>query len=576
MTEPRLGFKLNKQHHIDCRKGLKKLPDESIDMGITSSPYYNLRDYDVDPTIWDGDPECEHQWDIKERTLHSGRGLEDNKNQKYSERETIPDKIISNAFCSKCGAWKGKLGLEPSIDLFIKHLCDIFEEFKRVLKPYGSLWVNLGDSYSTQGGQNRNTDKDYSQYNSIKLTNRMIGVPLIKPNKLPSKCLCLIPFRFAIEMCNRGWIIRNVIIWKKNNCLPSSSRDRFTNDFEYLFWFVKNTKKPLYWVNKKTMQLTTKKPKGIHGLEGIDWDWEECSKCEGKGYITQNLGKTKIPNKTADSYNSPRARYQRYKKGKCKSCKGTGKRKKSYWKGRDYYFEQQFEKSTTELEKTKNYNSKYSKSEHGQTLQGFIRNQSIQKERELSRINAKKLFPNDKKKQQEYINYVHDHGFTIDNKRNKRCVWTINTIPHSESHFAVFPNTLIETPIKACCPEFVCKKCGMPREKILKNGSLIEERKPEKGMLSQHPEIQMNKYTGLRKGYKQYEKIVKGYTDCGCNAGYKHGIVLDPFSGIGTTIETAFKLGRDGIGFDISEKYCKIAEDHLPNICNFKRLTEFI
>ena len=60
--------------------------------------------------------------------------------------------------------------------------------------------------------------------------------------QLPDKCLTLVPFRFAVEMCNRGWILRNTIIWHKPNCMPCSVKDRFTVDFEYLFFFSKSKK----------------------------------------------------------------------------------------------------------------------------------------------------------------------------------------------------------------------------------------------------------------------------------------------------------------------------------------------
>jgi len=165
-------------------------------------------------------------------------------------------------------------------------------------------------------------------------------------------------------------------------------------------------------------------------------------------------------------------------------------------------------------------------------------------------------------------------------------VWEINTIPHSESHFAIFPNTLIETPIKACCPEFVCKKCGMPREKIIeinvpKMGTDLPVCKTKTKIVSIN-KLSKNSAFRISGGDKwvkwktKHPDKFKGYTDCGCNAGYRHGITLDPFSGIGTTIETAFKLGRDGLGFDISEKYCKMANKNLSNSCSFKRLTDFI
>ncbi|RXG64249.1 site-specific DNA-methyltransferase, partial [Candidatus Atribacteria bacterium 1244-E10-H5-B2] len=71
-----------------------------------------------------------------------------------------------------------------------------------------------------------------------------------KPKKysVPTKSLCLIPQRFAIEMVNRGWILRNTIIWHKPNCMPSSAKDRFTVDFEYVYFFVKSKE---YWFEQQ-------------------------------------------------------------------------------------------------------------------------------------------------------------------------------------------------------------------------------------------------------------------------------------------------------------------------------------
>lgn len=206
-------MRVNTLYNMDCRRGLQLMEEEDlkIDCIITSPPYWNLRKYESESLIWDSASKCNHQWDEMN-------------------------------FCVSCRAWKGELGLEPTFNLYIKHLCDIFDLAHQILKEKGSCWVNLGDTYSTQGGQNLSTNKDYSHYESIKLNNRMMGVPLVKYNELPSKCLCLIPFRFAIEMLNRGWILRNTIIWHKPNAMPSSARDRFTVDFEYLYFFVKKKK----------------------------------------------------------------------------------------------------------------------------------------------------------------------------------------------------------------------------------------------------------------------------------------------------------------------------------------------
>ncbi|MEK6883525.1 MAG: site-specific DNA-methyltransferase, partial [Nanoarchaeota archaeon] len=176
---------------------------------------------------------------------------------------------------------------EPTFEEYINKLCDIFDEVKRVLRKDGTCFVNLGDSYySVSGGKflndklgskEKNLDSYLSKANEIKKNPQWLrpsrdayreagikgkclicgkdtlsefcsreclnkkGNDFRSQNRLlPSKSLCNIPSRFSIEMQNRGWILRNVIIWYKPNCMPSSVKDRFTVDFEYLFFFVKS------------------------------------------------------------------------------------------------------------------------------------------------------------------------------------------------------------------------------------------------------------------------------------------------------------------------------------------------
>jgi len=182
----------NKILQGDCLEVLKTLPDESIDMVMTSPPYWALRDYGVD----------------------------------------------------------GQLGLEPTFQTYINKLCDIFDEVKRVLKKEGTCWVNLGDTYGTKSGSafendnlSKKTAEEVSKTTGINKANELRGT---SPEM--HKCLCQIPSRFAIEMTNRGWILRNEIIWHKPNCMPSSVKDRFTVDFEKIFFFVKSKK---YWFEQQ-------------------------------------------------------------------------------------------------------------------------------------------------------------------------------------------------------------------------------------------------------------------------------------------------------------------------------------
>ena len=155
---------------------LKDIPDESVDCVITSPPYWALRDYGID----------------------------------------------------------GQLGLEPTFTEYLDKLLAIFDEVKRVLKKTGTLWVNLGDTYSGMKVGNTNNDqKEGVNTESFK-----------KPkSQIADKSLLAIPDRFKIGMIDRGgWICRNDIIWWKRNAMPSSAKDRFTVDYERVFFFTKSQK----------------------------------------------------------------------------------------------------------------------------------------------------------------------------------------------------------------------------------------------------------------------------------------------------------------------------------------------
>ncbi len=218
---------------------------------ITSPPYWSLRKYDIPNLIWDGEGvECEHEWGnkIPPRGKSNWDSFDDYRDLTVDYRHGGKmSKMDGNtdshgSFCLRCSAWRGQLGLEPTIDLYLKHLLQIMDECKRVLRDDGTMWVNLGDSYSGSWG-NR------SHLPETKHLNRFEVIPSdFTPGTakcgLPPKSLCLIPERFSIEMVNRGWILRNKIVWHKLNCMPASTKDRFTVDFEPVFFFVKSKK---YW-----------------------------------------------------------------------------------------------------------------------------------------------------------------------------------------------------------------------------------------------------------------------------------------------------------------------------------------
>lgn len=237
---------INKIMNGDALTHLKELPSESINCCMTSPPYWSLRDYgSLVEIIWDAKEGCEHEFEIKERYVH--RGSTDVKNSIHAAIHNENLKVdwkVQEGFCTKCNAWKGQLGLEPTFDLYIKHLCDIFDEVKRVLRKDGTCWVNIGDTYcgGHPGGSTHIKDSKYDNPDVIPQIKD--GRPAGKLKDYNEKCMISIPARFQLEMINRGWILRNTIIWHKPNCMPSSVKDRFTVDFEYIFFFVKNKK---YW-----------------------------------------------------------------------------------------------------------------------------------------------------------------------------------------------------------------------------------------------------------------------------------------------------------------------------------------
>lgn len=147
-----------------------------------------------------------------------------------------PDSKMIRSFCLKCHAWKGQLGLEPTPEMYIEHLTEIFNEVKRVLKKEGTLWLNIGDTYSSTKCGNAG---EPGGIGSSVSTTRIQRMDTSKCGII-QKCLCMIPERLAWSLIQNGWILRNKNIWFKRNSMPSSVKDRFTNKYEFVYMFSKS------------------------------------------------------------------------------------------------------------------------------------------------------------------------------------------------------------------------------------------------------------------------------------------------------------------------------------------------
>lgn len=166
-------------HKGDCREVLQTLEPESVHCVVTSPPYFGLRDYGV----------------------------------------------------------AGQIGLEPTPSEFVDEMVAVFREVRRVLRADGTLWLNLGDTYSAGGRGNETAKQKSNKGTGIGAVADAWRVPGFTPKQLIG-----VPWRVAFALQDDGWTLRQDIIWSKPNPMPESVRDRCTKAHEYIFLLSKSTK----------------------------------------------------------------------------------------------------------------------------------------------------------------------------------------------------------------------------------------------------------------------------------------------------------------------------------------------
>jgi len=137
--------------NADCRVALRELPAGSVHCVITSPPYWGLRDYGLESVIWGGTPGCPHEWGEQSYQRRSNDGGDPARKQETNTGAVGRDAPVEHAFCRRCDAWRGALGLEPTPELYVQHILEVFREVKRVLRDDGVMWVNMGDGYTSGG-----------------------------------------------------------------------------------------------------------------------------------------------------------------------------------------------------------------------------------------------------------------------------------------------------------------------------------------------------------------------------------------------------------------------------------------
>ena len=168
---------------------LSEIGDESVNCIITSPPYYSLRDYGVE----------------------------------------------------------GQIGLEDTVNAYVTALCTVMDQLYRVLKKDGLLFLNMGDTYYSGKGASHGTDsKSHKRRFGLRPVDKSGGLG----ENIERKSIIGIPWRVAIEMTTRRWVLRAPIIWHRDKALPESVQDRPHRSYEYIFMFAKDRK---YYFNRKPL-----------------------------------------------------------------------------------------------------------------------------------------------------------------------------------------------------------------------------------------------------------------------------------------------------------------------------------
>lgn len=546
----------------DVLEQMALIPDNSVDVGVSSPPYWGLRDYGV-----------EGQW-----------------------------------------------GLEKDFRDYLKKMDELMKQMKRILKPTASCWINLGDTYS---GGNAHSDWSGSDENFDQKRQESGQFSSILKNHIAAKSRYGIPERFYINCIDNGWIARNHIPWYKENAMPSSVKDRFTNKWESIFFLVK---KQHYYFNldavrekpktgsykqfnrrirdakrleqmdllgaipgavmtedenlntdsngaRKELSVPGQSTQGIHRrrAEGLS-DWAGLDK---KPKQDSTLGADGKPKPTYDGFNErwnnsvnpgpytgegPEGKWREHydPDGNCLGCK------------------QHWTKHTVSDKQKEGMGGAASRAESIVWCNAAGKNPGDFWQYEVT----EGLPPSQMSKLQRtaYARNVlgldHDSCLNNPNGKNPGDVFFINPRPFVAAHFATFPEELPLKILKCACPQQVCRQCGKPREPIVKSDNPSKEFADYENdmdfantnQVTSNPQSSQSLH---RNGEGVYSTAkVTGWTDCGCGVGFRPGIAFDPFFGAGTVGVAAEQLGLHWLGIEINKDYIGIAKKRLEPYMN--------
>lgn len=271
----------------NCLKRLRELPDDRFQMCVTSPPYWNLRDYGT--AEWEGgDAECTHE-------IRRAAGKRQSK--AYHHGKSAKADRINRKQC-RCGALRRdeQIGLEDTPAEYAASIVEVFQEVRRVLKPDGCCYINIGDSYNG-AGQSGGTNPEMR--GTLSYRGAPGGSTVVR--SLKPKDMIGMPWMIAFALRDDGWYLRSEIIWYKPNPMPESIEDRPTKAHEQIFLLSKSER--YFWDKAAVKEKTTGNahprgdginPKSMKAPEG--WDM---SIGEGRHGNVHRGGRGKIPGRNS-------------------------------------------------------------------------------------------------------------------------------------------------------------------------------------------------------------------------------------------------------------------------------------
>ena len=431
--------------------------------------------------------------------------------------------------CQLCAAWRGAFGLEPTIEMYVEHSIEVLREIRRVLRPDGVCFWNIGDGYSgnpNSGGKNENNGgQPY----------RISGIRAKTGASLKPKDLCLIPARVALAAQADGWWVRSDIIWAKPNPMPESVSG----------WRWEQHRIKIKSISKDD-------PRYRHGMAergaaqscttATATEWADCPGCE-----------------------------------RCEANRGLVLRQGS-WRPTDAY------EHILMLTKSENYfcDAEAVRENLAESTLADKRNATGRHTQGSETYGVDPTSP-------DCPSWYRSKTFVNpESGRNLRNVWTFATQPYKGAHFATFPEELVRRCIAAgtsergCCPE-----CGAPWVRVVERtheGKTIKT--PKLDAAGVGPGLPR-----LGPSIKDESKTLGWRPTCHCIGHYARDsgwcaqprtaaswmaladsiapefkpvpcVVLDPFAGSGTVGEVAYKMGRSAILIDLA--YQDLQRERIP------------